>query len=259
MSSSWLITGSNRGIGLALVELLVELKDPSNTVIATTRKPNAESLQKLVKQSNIPGQAPRLYIFQLDVQNPDEAQRVADIVGTLVPGGIDYFVGNAGVNYQPETAFEDLDLDLFLEELKYCTVDVIRLLRPFLPLILKSNTKKVVFLTTVLSSLDFAKHFHDISYPYSVAKAALNMLVVKWGGALAAQGVLMSVIHPGWVETDMGDSLKRRSVAALARCGMTTPQIPAEESAEGVVKVIRAIRSPSTNGMYSYDGSILPW
>ena len=41
----------------------------------------------------------------------------------------------------------------------------------------------------------------------------------------------------------MGDSVKRRSIATLARCGMTVPQIPAEESAEGVVKVIKAITS----------------
>ncbi|RXW20291.1 hypothetical protein EST38_g5558 [Candolleomyces aberdarensis] len=179
MSSTWLVTGSNRGIGLAIVDLL--LKDTSNLVIATTRKPYAESLRELVELVNIPGDAPRLHIVRLDVQDAGEAQRAADIVAELVPGGIDYFVGNAGVNYQPQTAFDDLDLDLFLEELKYYTVDVIRLLKPFLPLILKSSTKKVVFLTSMCSSLELAKKFHDISYPYCVAKAALNMLLVKWG------------------------------------------------------------------------------
>lgn len=91
------------------------------------------------------------------------------------------------------------NLDLFAQELKFYTIDLIKLVRAFFPLILKSKEKKVIFMTSIISSKEYAGNWPDMSYGYCVSKAAMNMLVRKWGLTLEQEGkgVVMVLVHPG--------------------------------------------------------------
>ena len=69
------------------------------------RNPNkATELQKVL--SKYPKE--RAAIVELDIDNPDSIKDAAAKVSKLLPEGLDVFVNNAGVNYQPSPLFEEL-------------------------------------------------------------------------------------------------------------------------------------------------------
>jgi NAD(P)-dependent dehydrogenase (short-subunit alcohol dehydrogenase family) len=43
-----------------------------------------------------------------------------------------------------------------------------------------------------------------VAFPYRMSKAAVNMLTLNLAAALAADGILVNAMHPGWIRTDMG-------------------------------------------------------
>lgn len=43
-----------------------------------------------------------------------------------------------------------------------------------------------------------------VAFPYRMSKAAVNMLTLNLAAALAADGILVNAMHPGWMRTDMG-------------------------------------------------------
>ena len=67
------------------------------------------------------------------------------------------------------------DLQTFEDELRVNTVAPIELIRRFLPLVRKGAAKKVVFISSINGSLDWAADTATLSITYSATKAALNM------------------------------------------------------------------------------------
>lgn len=79
----------------------------------------------------------------------------------------------------------------------------------FLPLLLKGKQKKVVFITSGHADLDLINKYKvDISGPYSLAKAATNVVVAKFHAEYAKDGVLFMSISPGVVDTGSVDVTK---------------------------------------------------
>ena len=80
--------------------------------------------------------------------------------------------------------------------------------------------------------------------PYRSSKAALNMAWHVVANEVRGTGVTLAVMHPGWVQTDMGGP------------GAT---IDAPTSVRGMVKVIDKLGIEQTGGFFSYDGREIPW
>jgi len=83
-----------------------------------------------------------------------------------------------------------------------------------------------------------------MTLPYATSKAALNMLAKGLAAALAARGVIVVALSPGWVKTDMG--------------GSAAPLSP-QTSVAGLRKVIDALKPGDSGRFLSYDGSTIPW
>ena len=92
--ASFLITGSSRGLGLALVSRLAALPESEvGTIFATARQDNSAQLNEVIKASN-----GRVQFVQLDVTNQTSIEAAARVVeGKLNGRGLDYLVNNAGV------------------------------------------------------------------------------------------------------------------------------------------------------------------
>lgn len=96
--ASYLITGSSRGIGLALVTLLASKPvSEVSKVFAAARKQNS-SLEKLVQESG-----GRVEFIQLDVTDEQGSQQASKTVEKALNGkGLDILINNAGImNYTP--------------------------------------------------------------------------------------------------------------------------------------------------------------
>ncbi|KAL7904964.1 putative short-chain dehydrogenases/reductase [Trichoderma velutinum] len=250
--SSYLVTGSNRGLGLAFVQEL--LKNPENKVVATARNAaGSEELQALAQRFP---EDNRLALIDLDITDIDSINRAVADVDLLLPGGLDNLISNAGVAYQPMTSFEEMDIPNYKKEIEFNVVGTLQLLRGFLPLVQKSKVKKIMVLTSSLGSIDQAVTTPGLANAYSVAKAGLNMLIRKWSATLKSDGITAALIHPGWVKTtDMGNTI----TPWMAKYVPGYDGITIDESSAGVIKVLDNMTIENSGTYYNVDGTIMPW
>jgi NAD(P)-dependent dehydrogenase (short-subunit alcohol dehydrogenase family) len=114
-------------------------------------------------------------------------------------------------------------------------------LHALLPALQRAQQPKVMSITSQLGaiSLDLA-----LAYGYSSSKAALNKYMRLAAPDLARGGVAIGVIHPGWVQTDMG-----------GRGAQITPA----ESAAGIAKVIDQLSVANSGGFWKWNGGRHDW
>ncbi|KAF8877868.1 hypothetical protein BD779DRAFT_1230215 [Infundibulicybe gibba] len=249
---SYFITGSSRGIGLAMVEEL--LKDKNNFVIASARSPDtAKGLQDLV--AKFPKE--QLVTVQFDITDYESIKRGAEEAARLLPNGLDYLINNAGVNYQAAASFEEMDVELFAKEMRNNTVAPVQIGNAFLPLIRKSKAKKLVFVSSELGSIELGGQLPHLANAYSVSKAALNMLARKWGATLKKEGITVVLLHPGWVHTDIGDAIN--DWVKVNAPQMLDAKLTAQQSAQGSLKVIHRAKLEDAVEFWNFDETHKPW
>ncbi|KAB5578185.1 putative short-chain dehydrogenases/reductase [Coniochaeta sp. 2T2.1] len=248
---SYLITGASRGLGLAFTAEL--LKDPTNKVIATARNTaGAKGLQDLAAQHP----KERLILADLDVTSLKSIQHLAGMLETLVPEGLDNLISNAGLSHQPLATFDEMDLAAFENEMHFNLVVTVNLLRAFLPSITKGREKKILVITSQLGSIEQGGHMPNLANAYSVAKAALNMLVRKWGAVLKRDSITTILLHPGWVgSTEIGGGIS----SWIAENASSVPNIALEDSAAGCMKVLREAKLEDAVTFFNFDGTKMPW
>lgn len=93
-------------------------------------------------------------------------------------------------------------------------VGVIHTINAFLPLLRKGSTKKVISISSGVGDPDFtvAAH-HSIAVPYSVSKAALNMVVAKYAAEFQEDNFVFLAISPGFVDTAQGPCTSHSLIA----------------------------------------------
>jgi NAD(P)-dependent dehydrogenase (short-subunit alcohol dehydrogenase family) len=100
----------------------------------------------------------------------------------------------------------------------------------------------VANITSELGSIAALTRFGTPSY--NISKAAQNMVTALLAKALAARGIIVLALHPGWVQTDMGGS-----GATLA---------PAQ-SVQGLLQVIDGATLQSSGQFFDWHGDALSW
>ena len=92
--ASYLVTGSSRGLGLALVSRLASLpKAEVASIIATGRQDNSPQLKEIVSTSS-----GRVEFVKLDVTDKTSVEEAAKSVEQKLKGkGLDFLINNAGV------------------------------------------------------------------------------------------------------------------------------------------------------------------
>lgn len=161
-----LITGGGSGIGLALAKKFLS---KGNTVIITGR-----NLSKLKK---IKAELPPIHIFQSDVSQDHEVQKLANDLENQFEG-IDVLVNNAGIMLLLDAGDESNDLQKQFEEIDINFNSPIRLLHYFLPQLKKSENGVLVNVSSGLAYVPFSQ-----SPVYSGTKAALHF----WTKAIRPQ------------------------------------------------------------------------
>jgi NAD(P)-dependent dehydrogenase (short-subunit alcohol dehydrogenase family) len=192
-----MITGANRGIGLALTTALVTR---GLLVFAGARQPDtAHDLNRLRNQH-----PDRLEILPLDVTNDDSVRRCAETVQG-VTRTLDILVNNAAILLEErETPFTALKARWFTDTVDVNVGGVVRVTQALLPLLLEAQTPRVVNISSGAGSIG-NRTDHQF-YCYGASKAALNHLTVGLAHELRPRGVIVVAISPGWVRTDMGGS-----------------------------------------------------
>jgi len=221
-----LVTGANRGIGLELTRQLLE---SGYSVHATYRKTEG-GLTELAH--------PLLHLHLLDVRSDEAIAAVASVID----GGLDLLINNAGIADGRWASVEDIDFEVVSEVMEVNAIAPVRVTRGLLPALERAGGGTVVMMTSLMASI--ADCHSGRSYAYRASKTALNMLTVAMKNELLDRNISLMLLHPGWVETDMG--------------GPNAPLQP-KESVEGILKRIHEQTLDMSGRFVQYDGAHLPW
>ena len=225
-----LITGANRGLGLEFVKQYAEA---GWQVVACCRWPDdAKELNALADQYS--GQ---IEIYALDVADFEQI----DALALLLQGKpIDLLINNAGV--YPQSEFGRVDYEAWAEAFHINAMAPMKMVEAFAQHVAASSHKKIVTLTSKMGSID--DNTSGGSYIYRSTKAAGNMVMKSLAVDLKPMGIASTILHPGWVRTDMGGP---------------NGLIDAPESVAGMRKVIEVLSLATSGRFVAYDGKIIPW
>ena len=226
-----LVTGANRGLGIEFVE---QYLNEGNEVIATYR--NENSSMDLIEMGN---ERSNLKLLQLDVSSNKSLNSFAENLGD---SPIDIFINNAGVYGPRNSSFGNVDEENWIPAIKINAIAPILLTQLIIKNIRSGADKKLIFVTSKMGSIDDNKG--GGAYVYRSSKTALNAVVKSLSVDLENEGIVVALIHPGWVKTDMGGP---------------NALIDKDTSVRGMTEVISNLDISSTGNFYNYDGSIIPW
>ncbi|KAI0042051.1 C-factor [Auriscalpium vulgare] len=231
---TWLVTGSNRGIGFEFVKQLVA--SSANVVVATCRQPeSATALKDLVGSA-----AGKLHIVALDVSDAASIKASAAAANeVLSEHGLDYLISNAGIMQAMDGPFDATE-EALLTHFKANVAGPALVAQAYLPYLEKGERKVIVNVSSGLGSIGLA--FGAKQASYSISKTALNMLTYKQ--AADRPDIISIVVDPGWVKTDMGGP---------------NAQVEPQDSVSGQLKVITSVTKEDSGKYYRYDGENLPW
>lgn len=187
MKRSALVTGANRGIGLAIAK---GLADKGCDVILGVRDLSA---------SNEIAHDLSAEAVELDVSNRDSIASAVDAIGS-----VDILVNNAGVLGSGRLLDDPEDFDRSMSVMVHGPYMLMHLLTPAM---VRNGYGRVVNVSSGWGA------FSDgVAGPgaYGVAKAALNALTVASARTLP-KSVKVNAMCPGWVRTRMGVSAASRS------------------------------------------------
>ena len=235
--STIFITGASRGVGLALVECYAARQWK---VIATCREPDqATALAEIARRCD------NVSVDRLDVANDDAVCEIAERYSDIA---IDVLMNNAGMLGDPEAqSIENLDSDLLARLMHTNTFAPLLLAKSFLEQVARSKQKKIVALTSGLSSIAFTEHFGRL-YFYRASKAALNVAMRALQADIRDRGVTAAVVAPGLVNTDL-----------LTRSGYQGESIEPEQAAERLYEYIEKLQPNTAEGFAVPPDKILPW
>jgi NAD(P)-dependent dehydrogenase (short-subunit alcohol dehydrogenase family) len=170
----------------------------------------------------------------------DEAS-IAALARALGGAAIDVLVNNAGV-YGRRQSLGHIDYGGWEGVLRTNVLAPVAVTEALLPALQRAERPRVALITSRMGSI--ADNTSGGTYAYRSSKAALNAAGRSLALDLRGRGIIVLLLHPGWVRTDMGGAgaplAPRDSIAALRR-------------------IIDGAQMPDSGGFFSYDGSEVPW
>ena len=215
------ITGANRGIGLAMSRQLV---DKGWDIIAVCRS-DSEEIENIAN----------MVISGIDVTNPSHIEQVKKIIGDHQ---VDLLINNAGLLGDEQLG--EIDYQSMRDQFEINALAPLRMTEALLPNMVEGS--KVANITSRMGSIE--DNDSGGRYGYRASKAALNAIGKSLAEDLKTQGIAVAQLHPGWVQTRM-----------VNFGGLITP----EESAAGLITLIEDLTLANTGGFWHTNGETLPW
>ena len=226
------ITGANRGVGLALVADYLEKGDWH--VHACCRQPEkADDLRELVTSH-----LGHITLHRLDVLDQAEVDKLADALKDLP---IDLLINNAGIMGSEHQSRGDMDYDAWAETFAVNAMAPLRVTEALLPRLKAAEGAKIA---TISSQMGAICHKGTGQYAYRSSKAAVNKVMSILAQEVAADGLTCILLHPGWVQTDMGGA---------------QADITPKQSARGIAATIDKATHKDNGSFFKWNGEPHGW
>jgi len=196
-----LVTGASRGIGQAIAWTLGEA---GATVIGTaTSEVGANNISKILADKNIHGKG-----MILNVTDNDQILDLLKAI-TVEFGSVDILINNAGItrdNILIRMKEEEWD-----EIINTNLSSVYKMSKAVLRGMIKKKSGRIISITSVVGAMGNAGQSN-----YAAAKAGIMGFTKSLAREVGSRGITVNTIAPGFIETDMTDSLPEDQKAALA-------------------------------------------
>ena len=223
------ITGAGRGIALELVRQHAAAGD---RVFALVRDPaRATNLAELAAASG-----GKVSVHQMDVADDASVKAAAASTGG---DAIDILYNVAGVTGPVTDELAGADWAAWDDAFRIMIQGPLRVLQAFLPQM--TSGAKVINFSSQLAASTWA---YGGYYAYGAAKAGLNRMMRSVAIDLKDRGIVIGLVHPGWVKTDMG-----------GEGADITPQ----ESAGGIIKLAQGWTLDKSGDFYKWNGEVHAW
>jgi len=209
-----IITGSSRGIGLAIAERLAE--EGANIVLSGTRiKQDDPLVQQLSIKYNV-----KVMAIAANITKFEEVEKIIQITKSEW-GSIDILVNNAGITKDKlilRMGIEDFEeiIDIHLKGVFYG-------IKAVYPIMMRQKSGKIINMSSIIGLMGNIGQAN-----YAAAKAGIIALTKSTAKELASRGVNVNAIAPGFINTDMTDRIPEKekekilSTIPMKRMGLTS-------------------------------------
>lgn len=219
-----LITGANRGIGLALTRHYV---DRGDKVIAVCRD-TSDALQATGARVE----------SGIDVT---DGEAVSALARRLEAESIDVLLLNAGVlSREALGSIDEAGFEAMRRQYEVNTIGPLRVVQALLDRLREGS--KIAIVTSRMGSM--ADNGSGGSYGYRASKAAVNAIGKSLAVDLLPRKIAVLLLHPGYVATDM-----------VGGKGDVQP----DESAAGLIERIDELGIEDSGSFWHAKGDPLPW
>ncbi len=237
------VTGASRGIGRAIaIALAQEGADVAVNYMASEARALevAKEIEKLGRRA-LPVRA--------DVSDFPDTFRMAQEVLTAF-GHVDILVNNAGIN--SDKTFVKMDHASWRKVLAINLDGVFNCTKVFVDSMLKQSYGRIVNITSVIGQIG---NFGQANY--AASKAGVTAMTKSLARELATKGITVNAVAPGFIETEMVDSIPEKVRARLLE------QVPlrrfgkGEEVARAVIYLVSSDGDYITGEELSMNGGLL--
>jgi NAD(P)-dependent dehydrogenase (short-subunit alcohol dehydrogenase family) len=185
------VTGADRGLGLAFTK---QFMAKGYTVFAGQYMSNWGELEALKEE--FPEQ---LLIVELDISSDESVKKAGQYIASITDK-LEMVVNNGAiVGNITNTIFDELDFDEMLRVFNVTGLGGLRVTNALIPLIMNSDTKLVVNISSEAGSI--GQCTRTAWYGYMMAKASVNMHAAITQNKIYDQGGQVLNFHPGWVQS----------------------------------------------------------
>ena len=246
-----LVTGANKGIGLAVTRNLA--RRGIKVWLGARSEQRGRDAVELLRAEQLDTE-----FVLLDVTNPNSIAAAAERIASA--GALDILVNNAGIMNDMVAGTlnpilpSQLPLNTVRELYDTNVFGAIEVIQRTLPLLRKSSGGRIVNVSSRFAS--FA-HQTDVKWPprsistlgYSSAKAALNMVTVGFAYELRDTTIKINAVSPGTTATDLSGTDARK---LAGKPGFGTP----ERGAETVVTYALLPAAGPSGRFFGPDGEL---
>ena len=186
-----LVTGGSRGIGAATAELFAEF----GVHVAIGYRSRQSDADEIVKRASARGV--KAIAISTDISTREGADNLVQQAARAL-GGLDYFVGNAGIWPVDDVPVSDMDDHRWrrtmaenVDSMFFTTRAVARVLNPM---------GRIVLVASTAGQRGEANHAD-----YAASKGAMISYVKSMCIELAPRGITVNSVAPGWVDTEMAE------------------------------------------------------
>jgi len=196
-----LVTGASRGIGRAIA---LTLGNAGATVIGTaTSDEGAANISKTFIENNILGKG-----MKLNVTDNDQISALINSI-TEDYGSVDILINNAGITR--DNILVRMKEDEWDDIINTNLSSVYKMSKGVLRGMIKKKSGRIISITSVVGSMGNAGQSN-----YAAAKAGIMGFTKSLAREVGARGITVNAIAPGFIKTDMTDSLTEDKKTALS-------------------------------------------